>query len=313
MVKPKTHGLLSLSQAAKSLGLSPETLRRQARRGVLRAPKIGYSYIVNGDEVERYRREHLGKMGQTRIVSVPLDTTQLGYFVHEVELQCSLTLHAYDMIHAALGIKEMSRQVEGAIAYCHTMLTHAGNVSKLLWPSRPFHLDGETEQEYKQREKNQERRGKQVCAALGVTRTSPLRSRRMRDHLEHYDERLETFLRKPHPGGLIDMSFPGSLQPGQEAHRIFDPGQKRFIFQGEQTEMIALADALHTVRDAANKWLANNGHRDPCDMEDRFNEADYTLRFADFLPADVQAILVARRAEKDALFDELGGGTSADG
>lgn len=306
MVKPITNEFLSLSQAAKSLGRSPATLRRQVHRGELDATKIGYSYIVSSEEVERYRREHLGKVRQSQIVLVPLDTTELGYFVREVELQCSFALHAYLMIYSAMRIDEMSRQVEGTIAYCHTMLTHAGNVSKVLWPSRPFRRAGETEQEYKQRAKNQERRGKQLCAALGVAGTSPLRSRTMRDHLEHYDERLETFLRKPHPGGLVDMAFAGNVQPGQEAHRLFDPGQVRFTFQDEQTDMKALSLALHRVRDAANKWLADNGHRDPNNAEDRFNEADYTLRFRDFLPADVLAILDARRAKQDALFKGAG-------
>jgi len=135
----------------------------------------------------------------------------------------------------------------------------------------------------------------------------------MRDHLEHYDERLETYLRKLHPGGLIDMAFAGSLQPGQEAHRLFDTGLKRFTFQGEHTDMITLSYALRAVRDAANQWLSDNGHRDPDDDEDRFNEADYTLCLRDYLPPDVLAILDARRAEENARFEGFGKGTSADG
>lgn len=52
---------LTLPQAAKVLGLKPDSLRRQAGRGALRAYKIGNGrdWIVDRSEVERYRRENL--------------------------------------------------------------------------------------------------------------------------------------------------------------------------------------------------------------------------------------------------------------
>jgi excisionase family DNA binding protein len=55
----------SLAQAAELLGLSPGTLNVQARRGRLRARKIGDRWIVSAAEVERYRRDVLGKPGWT--------------------------------------------------------------------------------------------------------------------------------------------------------------------------------------------------------------------------------------------------------
>lgn len=55
--------MLSLAQAATRLGLSPVTLRAQAKKGALRAVLIGHSYVVAVSEVERYAREHKGKAG----------------------------------------------------------------------------------------------------------------------------------------------------------------------------------------------------------------------------------------------------------
>jgi excisionase family DNA binding protein len=55
--------VLSLPQAAERLGLSVETLRQQVRKGVMRAEKVGPVYLVKATEVERYRREHKGKVG----------------------------------------------------------------------------------------------------------------------------------------------------------------------------------------------------------------------------------------------------------
>lgn len=56
---------MSLREAAELLGLSPGTLNVQARRGRLRARKIGRDWRVTAAEVERYRRDVLGKPGWT--------------------------------------------------------------------------------------------------------------------------------------------------------------------------------------------------------------------------------------------------------
>ncbi len=55
--------MLSLPEVAEKLGVSHATLRWQVKKGVLRAEKIGQSYGVTLEEVERYRAEHLGKRG----------------------------------------------------------------------------------------------------------------------------------------------------------------------------------------------------------------------------------------------------------
>ena len=54
---------MTLSEAAEALGLSRTTLDHQVKRGKLRAVKHGPIYWVTAAEVERYRRENLGKVG----------------------------------------------------------------------------------------------------------------------------------------------------------------------------------------------------------------------------------------------------------
>lgn len=49
----------TIPEAAKLLGLSPQTLRLQARIGKLRAVKVGREWLVRAEEVDRYRRENL--------------------------------------------------------------------------------------------------------------------------------------------------------------------------------------------------------------------------------------------------------------
>lgn len=53
--------ILTLNQAAKELGLAPVTLRVQVYRQKLKATKFGTTWTVTRREVERYRRQSLGK------------------------------------------------------------------------------------------------------------------------------------------------------------------------------------------------------------------------------------------------------------
>lgn len=50
--------MLTLAEAAARLGLERDTLRRQVRRGKLRARKVGPIWTVSEREVERYAREN---------------------------------------------------------------------------------------------------------------------------------------------------------------------------------------------------------------------------------------------------------------
>lgn len=55
---------LTLIDAAARLGVSPDNLRGALRRGALRGTKIGRDWTVTETEVERYRRESLGRPGR---------------------------------------------------------------------------------------------------------------------------------------------------------------------------------------------------------------------------------------------------------
>ena len=52
---------MTITEAAKQLGLKPSTLRHQRKNGKLRATRMGRDWFVSDEEVARYRSEHLGK------------------------------------------------------------------------------------------------------------------------------------------------------------------------------------------------------------------------------------------------------------
>jgi excisionase family DNA binding protein len=63
MMKVGDVEVLTLKEAGERLGISHVTLRLQAKKGVFGATLAGHQWLVTSDEVERYRRENLGKRG----------------------------------------------------------------------------------------------------------------------------------------------------------------------------------------------------------------------------------------------------------
>lgn len=65
LVVKREQEFLSLAECATELGLgSAAGLRVQVRRGALRADRMAGKWFVTRDEVERYRRESLGRHGR---------------------------------------------------------------------------------------------------------------------------------------------------------------------------------------------------------------------------------------------------------
>jgi len=56
--------ILTLAEAGELLDRSPSTLRNQVKAGHLGARLIGKTWVTTRAEVDRYRREHLGKRGR---------------------------------------------------------------------------------------------------------------------------------------------------------------------------------------------------------------------------------------------------------
>lgn len=57
---------MTLADAARTLRISPSTLRNQLKAGRLRGRLFGKTYVTTSEEVERYRRESLGRGGRPR-------------------------------------------------------------------------------------------------------------------------------------------------------------------------------------------------------------------------------------------------------
>jgi hypothetical protein len=124
-------------------------------------------------------------------------------------------------------------EIWGAI---QSILIAAGNVSKILWPSRKTSAD----------------RGKLLRELLEVDDRNPLSDRNFRNHFEHYDERIEDWFKKSGSAVYIDSRIdpfgtPWGRNPAN-IHRGYDPLTKALTFRGESTDLAAILRALKEIQ-----------------------------------------------------------------
>ena len=131
-------------------------------------------------------------------------------------------------------------EIWGAI---QSILVAAGNVSKILWPSR----------------KRSFSRGQSLRLVLAVDDGNPLSNRNLRNHFEHYGERIEDWFEKNSSAVYSDSSIDPFGSPlGQKAgnsHRAYDPLTQTLTFRGESTDLAAIIRALHEIRISCRNFV----------------------------------------------------------
>lgn len=170
----------------------------------------------------------------------------LRLFQHQVARHCTFVLMAAD--DAQLALNDMQRW--RSCAHCterfwysaQSLLGAAANVSKALWGGG-------------RGQKAIEARRTPLRVSLAVEDDSPLKLKDLRNHLEHFDERLEEWLtrseRKWHiDGGFGDPRAPGFIDPPPEPVEVFrnyNPATGELTFWGDTVllpQLVAAAGEL---------------------------------------------------------------------
>lgn len=189
-----------------------------------------------------------------------MDEHAQSVYLGEVERQCAFALGALGHLNRVLQLLQSGDLREpGAHQFAqsevfrsiHSFLTHASNVSRLLWPPGSSRV--------------REERGEILRRALNIADGDhPLKSRRLRDHLEHFDERLDDWQRSSSRRNFVqDNIGPWGLIAGideGDVMRWYDQVAKRVIFRGESFDLQALATAIDTLRPIASEACARAWH-----------------------------------------------------
>ena len=169
---------------------------------------------------------------------INLTERQIELYKREVNLQCTFALIAVSNIDNSLKIlneqKNMNNfgNIMDFIWYSiHSFLISTGNLSKLFWPSNNAGEFGK-------------QRGKKLREIFSLEDNSPLNSRTLRNHFEHFDERLdnlvasrENIFADSNIGQIENMI--GNLKP-EDYLRHYDPTTKTVYFKGDKFSILPI-------------------------------------------------------------------------
>lgn len=196
------------------------------------------------------------------------------YYVRELEVQSQLAIYSFSSIGSTLkqlrapGIswEDWEQLFRLVFREVHSFLTHVSNVSKLFWPE----ISSSVPKDEMKRARRQRTidRGEHLRTLFHITLDSPLANRALRNHLEHFDERLDDFLHEAYSKGRSSV-ITGDMHIGEHIVtadnldpkfilRHLDDVNAKLIFRGEEYELKKLADAVHQVL-VASKELNSIG------------------------------------------------------
>jgi hypothetical protein len=158
-------------------------------------------------------------------VQMSADSFYLKIFKEEVVRQCKFASMANSDLKQALKQRDEDR-----IWYSiQNLLVAIANISKLLG----LKDDVQGQQSSKVPQDSFTRFREQLRSSLKIDENSSLKSRKFRNHFEHFDERLEQWISSSQHHNFIDSNL-GALPKGLETadcHRNFDDSTYTLIFR----------------------------------------------------------------------------------
>lgn len=171
----------------------------------------------------------------------------VAFYTECIRFNCEAALGSVEFVASFIemtneknGNYEMTRELQTKILdHLQNLLTHTGALSRYFWPSKPG-PDG-----------LHEKRAAQLRQVFGVTDESPLKCRKLRNHLEHFDENLDHYLSERSVVGYVLPAYVGGQpeESGVPAHlfRAFYIDTGIFEVLGVRHEVQPIVDALHEI------------------------------------------------------------------
>lgn len=117
------------------------------------------------------------------------------------------------------------------VSYVHEALEHAAALSRFFWPSGLGNRN---------LNKLRKARARMLREQHKLNGRSPLKNRKLRDSLEHFDERLDEYCLTQDAGYFFPSAMIGNSNladdPTGNIFRLVDPQKKIFVVMGEKYE-----------------------------------------------------------------------------
>ena len=150
--------------------------------------------------------------------------------IGEIVSQSKIAEKAADQLNKSSDTVEVWGSIQ-------SILVAAANVSKILWPARKQYMA----------------RGKQLRELLGVDDDNMLSDRTLRNHFEHYDERIDDWFDSNNSAVYMDSRIdpfePTPLSTPQLFHRSYNPTNRTLSFRNESIDLAAVLAALAEIRE----------------------------------------------------------------
>jgi len=193
-----------------------------------------------------------------------MDQHVRGIYLREARAQCHFALNAVRALNNVLprldeahkaGNAELAETLHREVfRSIHSLLTHASNVSKLFWPTALRRKSGESDSDLAGRydKSPRHRRATELRRTLKLpSQGHALESRELRNHLEHFDERLDDWSVSSTRRNFIQDSIGDRRSvvgiDDCDVMRWYDPGTHLMIFRGRSFDLQALVVGLKDV------------------------------------------------------------------
>lgn len=199
-----------------------------------------------------------------------LDPYLLEVFVQEIEKQCFFALVSFHrLVYQVNKPDPRSGANQEIFLDAHSFATHAAAVSRRFIPeSKKVHSRdkrGLTEDQLSKLTDLRAVRTTILFDQLGVPSDLSVFDRQMRNHLEHYDERLEVWAVTSRRRNHVDsnVSAPGMIAGIDESDffRNIDPTSLSFSFRGETFDLARMAHEIQAIHNASITWLRSQRFR----------------------------------------------------
>ncbi|MBV7298088.1 hypothetical protein [Enterovibrio paralichthyis] len=168
----------------------------------------------------------------------------VAFYGQAIRFHCEAAMESIDFIHSFAsmtnkknGEYELTGELTDQILnHLHNVFLHAASISRYFWPT----TKGEN--------KIHQKRASQLRSIFNIDGNNPLKSRKLRNCLEHFDENLDKYLNeKPVVGFIIPSYVGGEIESdGVPVHlfRAFYIDTAIFEVLGERFDVQPIVNAI---------------------------------------------------------------------
>ena len=186
-----------------------------------------------------------------------------AFYIRSISYSSARASDAFLRLDVARAVRDSA---DNQVSAVHEALGHAAALSRFSWPSGVGFRRSSAQERLKMA------RAAKLRAAFDVGDASPLRSRGLRNALEHFDERLDSFVLRVEAGYF----FPDAIvadstladAPTSHIFKLLDPERSCFVLLGEKHDYGSLRNEVERIHQRATALDRAGGRLAPLQGSD---------------------------------------------